>query len=229
MTYLFLLLFFVCVFGIFRPFKSVKRWQFGVAAFVSFILVGVTAPDPKTEANPPTKPNSVAASPAELATLEKKNAAQIAALKKQAEQLPASDVEGNLKLYKQLSELAPANTEFSQKVGQYESKISARARYSNYPEEALTIEDFDWNAGGFGSIMEISRLTVRNDAPFPIKDFELRCVHQGNSGTDMDRNTRTVFEIVPANGKKTVRDINMGFISSQVKTSRCEIESAVAI
>ncbi len=34
------------------------------------------------------------------------------------------------------------------------------------------------------------------------------------------------LEIVPANGKKTIRDINMGFIASQVATSNCEITGA---
>ena len=74
--------------------------------------------------------------------------------------------------------------------------------------------------------MIIDRLTVINDAPFPIKDFILHCVHQAHSGTDIDDNTRTIYEIVPANGKKTIRNINMGFIASQVATSNCEITGA---
>jgi hypothetical protein len=42
---LFVIIFFVLLFGVFKPFKGVKRWQFGLGAFVAFILVGVFAPD----------------------------------------------------------------------------------------------------------------------------------------------------------------------------------------
>lgn len=229
MSYVFLLLFFVCIFGVFRPFKGGKRWQFGLAAFVSFMLVGVTAPDPEKSRAAGASAARAKPSPAEAAEMEKKNAAQIERLKREVAQLPASDIEGNLRLYRQLSALAPANSEFTGKVGHYEARIAARAGYQDDPEKALTVEDFDWGTGGLGSVMVIKRLVVSNDAPFDIKDFTLRCVHQGNSGTDMDRNTRTIFEIVPANGKKTVREINMGFISSQAASSRCEITSAVKV
>jgi hypothetical protein len=221
----FMLLFFVCIYGLFRPFKGLKRWQFGVAAFVSFMLVGVTAPDKdKGKAGDPTPLPSL--TPSQAAVLEKSNANEIASLKRQAAGTPPSDAEANLKVYKRLSELAPANGSYSEQVTLYQSKIDARARYEDDPEKALTVDHFDWGTGGFGSIMIVKKLTVSNDAPFAIKDFTLKCVHQGHSGTDMDSNTRTLFEIVPANGKKTFRDVNMGFISSQVATSQCEITSA---
>lgn len=45
MSAVFALLFFAAVIGIFRPYiKGTKRWQFAIAAFASFILVGVFAP-----------------------------------------------------------------------------------------------------------------------------------------------------------------------------------------
>lgn len=225
MSYLFLLLFLVCIFGVFKPFQGLKRWHFGLAAFVSFFMIGVTAPSSDTSKSEgaTTKSNL---SPAEAAATEKKNVNEIAKLKNKVAQIPASDFDENLRIYKELVALAPSNPTFGAKVSEFEQKIAARSRYEDHPEEALTIKDFDWAKGGFGSIMEISRLKIRNDAPFAIKDLVLRCVHQGNSGTDMDRNTRTIFEIVPANDEKTIRGINMGFISSQAVTSECEITSA---
>lgn len=45
MTILFTLLFIAAVVGIFKPYVSnSKRWHFGLAAFVAFVLIGVSAP-----------------------------------------------------------------------------------------------------------------------------------------------------------------------------------------
>ncbi|MEA3036055.1 MAG: hypothetical protein QOH04_1820 [Sphingomonadales bacterium] len=99
-------------------------------------------------------------------------------------------------------------------------------RYRDDPKTALEVTDLDWSKGGFGAIMMVDA-TIKNHAAFPIKDFQLRCVHQGASGTDMDENTRTVYDIVPANGTRRIRDMNMGFMNSQVTSSRCEITGAV--
>lgn len=70
-------------------------------------------------------------------------------------------------------------------------------------------------------------MTVVNAASFAIKDFELTCTHQGTSGTEIDRNVRTVYEVVPANASKRIREINMGVIVSQASNSYCEITDAV--
>lgn len=226
MPFLFLLLFFVCIAGVIRPFKGLKRWHFGLAAFVSFIMVGVTAPKSEADKSIQTTSTNTELTPAEAAALEAKNAPQIARLKKEASKVAASDYDANFNIYKQLSTLAPLNVDYTRKASDFEEKITARFRYEDHPDEALTIQDFDWNKSGFGSIMEISRLKIRNDASFAVKDFTLRCVHQGNSGTDIDGNTRTLYEIVPANGAKTFRAINMGFISSQAATTNCSITSA---
>lgn len=69
MAYLFLIGFLVALYGVFRPFQSIpqaKRWHYGLAAFVSFMLVGMTAEPPegtgtaKSDTTPNAKP---AASP----------------------------------------------------------------------------------------------------------------------------------------------------------------------
>lgn len=71
--------------------------------------------------------------------------------------------------------------------------------------------------------------TFENKNPFAVKDLTVKCDHLAPSGTKIDSNTRTVFEIVPKNGKKTVRDVNMGFIHSQSAKSGCEITDLVII
>lgn len=67
MTYLFLILFLAAMVGVFRPFKFLpdsKRWQYGLAAFVCFMAVGITAPEPKATANIPESGAKKAEKPA---------------------------------------------------------------------------------------------------------------------------------------------------------------------
>lgn len=225
---LFFVAFLVCIVGLIRPFAKLKRKHYGWGAAGAFVLMALTAPSTENSTETASTSPDATISAADAQQLEKKNAAEIAKLKQEVTSVPSSDVDENLRIYTRLLDLAPANSDFATKKAEYEAKIAARARYADNPEEALEITDFDWSKGGFGSIMIIDRLSVRNDAPFPIKDFVVKCVHQGPSGTEMDRNSRRVYEIIPAGKTKTVRELNMGFIHSQAATSRCEITGAEA-
>lgn len=219
--------FLACIVGLIRPFSKLKRKHFGWGALFAFGLMMITAPPPEENATSDDR-TQTSLSPTEARALEEKNASEIAILVKQVASVPSANIDENLRIYARLAELDPGNLEFSRKKAEYQAKFDARARYSDNPEEALEIVDFDWSKGGFGSIMMIDRMTVRNDAPFAIKDFVVKCIHQGPSGTDMDRNTRTVYDVIPAGDSKTVREINLGFIHSQATTTRCEISDAVA-
>lgn len=68
--------------------------------------------------------------------------------------------------------------------------------------------------------------TIENKNAFPVKDVEITCHHYANSGTEIDSNTRTVYEIVPAKGSKRINGFAMGFIHSQAAKSACGTVSA---
>lgn len=54
MAYIFLIVFLAAMVGVFRPYKFLpdsKRWQYGLAAFLCFMAVGITAPEPKATAD----------------------------------------------------------------------------------------------------------------------------------------------------------------------------------
>ena len=87
---------------------------------------------------------------------------------------------------------------------------------------SLTSLDFNWRKEGFGNIMEAD-FTVKNGSNWDIKDFEITCHHFSNSGTEIDRNTRIVYDIVKANSTKKFKNFNMGFIHSQAVKSSCSI------
>lgn len=86
----------------------------------------------------------------------------------------------------------------------------------------VSIADWSWSKGGFDAVM-IADFTFRNDNPFPVKDLTVRCIHSAPSGTEIDRNTRVIYEIVPAHGTKLVPHFSMGFIASQATSSRCSV------
>jgi hypothetical protein len=96
------------------------------------------------------------------------------------------------------------------------------------PERYVELANFTWSKGGFGSVME-ANFVIRNPLEFGVKDIEITCVHAAPSGTEIDRNSRTIYEVFPAKSTKRIDDVNMGFIHSQARRSRCRIVNATAM
>src|SRR6266481_4898064 len=55
--------------------------------------------------------------------------------------------------------------------------------------------DFKWRTKGFGNIMEAD-FTIKNNSNYNIKDLEIRCRHSAKSGTEIDSNTRTIYDVI---------------------------------
>lgn len=92
---------------------------------------------------------------------------------------------------------------------------------------ALEIVDWKWSKEkGFGNVMEAT-FKIRNKGAVDVKDIEIECVHTAPSGTVIDSNKRTIFEIIKAGETREFKDFNMGFIHSQVKSSSARIKDAV--
>lgn len=83
-----------------------------------------------------------------------------------------------------------------------------------------------WNKTGFGSIMEID-VTITNMNDRSIKDIEIECKHSAPSGTVIDSNSKTLYEVIGPNAIRRFRNFNMGFIHSQAERSGCEIKDFV--
>lgn len=88
---------------------------------------------------------------------------------------------------------------------------------------ATELRDFSWSKTAGGSLMKAD-FTIRNNGATAIKDIEITCDHQGPSGTKIDSNTRTIFEIVPAGKTRTFKSFDMGFIHSQAVSTSCRIK-----
>jgi len=87
--------------------------------------------------------------------------------------------------------------------------------------------DFSWDKAGFDNVMEAD-FTIKNNSKYQIKDIEIECTHIAKSGTRIDSNSRTIYDVIPANSSKRFEDFNMGFIHSQADASACKIVGLIA-
>ncbi len=87
---------------------------------------------------------------------------------------------------------------------------------------------YSWSKSGFGSIMS-ANFTLKNPTGIAFKDFEITCKHTAPSGTEIDSNVRTIYEMVGANSTWNKQGFNMGFIHSQASRSSCSITNLVPL
>ncbi len=93
--------------------------------------------------------------------------------------------------------------------------------------DSLTLT-YTWSKEGFGNVMT-GNFTVNNKSVYAVKDIEVTCDHFAKSGTRIDRNVRTIYDVVKAKSKKTFSDFNMGFIHDQAATSSRTITDATLL
>lgn len=89
--------------------------------------------------------------------------------------------------------------------------------------QSTTITKFHGFKDETGVILH-ENLTIKNDGPVAVKDITIKCNNIAPSGTVIDSNERTIYEVVPARKTRTFRDFNMGFINPQSSASSCEIK-----
>ena len=86
--------------------------------------------------------------------------------------------------------------------------------------------DFTWGKSAFGNVME-ANFTITNKGAADLKDFEITCTHFAKSGTEIDSNKRTIYDVVKAGQTRRFPNFNMGFIHDQANTSTCRITDVV--
>jgi len=105
--------------------------------------------------------------------------------------------------------------------GLLQAKIAAEDKVSR-PHRYVTIDKFSWSRDGFGTVM-MAKFTIKNSLGLPVKDIEMTCKHSAPSGTEIDSNTRTIYDRIEANATKHVSQFNMGFVNSRATRSGCEV------
>jgi hypothetical protein len=153
---------------------------------------------------------------------EQERAARIAGLDAKAQSIPASELEDNLRLYQELQDLDPTNDRYKQKVAYYQDKINKTQDMASHPERYVRLKAFSWRKEAFGNVMEAD-FTIENMLSVNVKDIEIVCTHSAPSGTVIDSNTRTIYDLIGAGKTRVFRNFNMGFIHSQANRSSCEV------
>lgn len=122
----------------------------------------------------------------------------------------------------------------SEKDGGYElyrALASGKLEDERNPKGALLRDvklDFTWSKDELGAIM-IANFTIHNPTQYRFKDFEIKCTHFAPSGTVIDSNTRTLYEVIRSNSTSIFKQFNMGFINSQAAQSSCKITDLVVL
>lgn len=101
----------------------------------------------------------------------------------------------------------------------------ARSEATRNPATAMSVKNFSWKKGGFGSVA-IMDLTIANENNFAIKDVTVRCRLFASSGTELSTVVGTIYQIIQPKSTKTFADVNMGLIHSQSSRSNCGVETA---
>jgi hypothetical protein len=78
---------------------------------------------------------------------------------------------------------------------------------------------------GYG-VANVADITVHNDNPFAVKDITVLCTMFGRSGTAIQRQTKTIYDVVPAKGTRTFKRITLGIYSEQSDRGGCKVISS---
>ncbi|HEY3874038.1 MAG TPA: hypothetical protein VGM92_01045 [Candidatus Kapabacteria bacterium] len=94
--------------------------------------------------------------------------------------------------------------------------------------KTTTIAKYHGHKDDSGMIL-YETFTIRNNGDAAVKDLTIKCDNGAPSGTVIDSNTRTIYQIVPAHKSRTFSNFNMGFIHPQATSSGCEIEDLALV
>ena len=82
--------------------------------------------------------------------------------------------------------------------------------------------DYTIGKAGFGNILQ-GNFTVTNSNKFPVKDIVIRCKNYAKSGTHLNNDEQTIYQVIPKSGKKTFNNVEVGLINPQSDSSSCAI------
>jgi hypothetical protein len=80
--------------------------------------------------------------------------------------------------------------------------------------------------GRYDGKLTLVSFDLENGSYLDLKDPEVACEMKGQSGTSIKRVTKVFYEVLPAEGKRSFSDIEMGSIPDQVAYFTCDVSSA---
>jgi hypothetical protein len=92
--------------------------------------------------------------------------------------------------------------------------------------QQVTLEGFSWSKGGFGWVMLLEKLVIKNSGTYPAKDFLITCMLSAPNGKAVDVVAKRLYETVPAGLERSFDQLNMGFVHEQAARASCQIADA---
>lgn len=157
---------------------------------------------------------------------------EIKALKAKLAKLEPDAIAHALELTTRLAELeggkvyATKIAVLRQRLDEQRARMQQLVEQRSNPHRFVKMADYEWRIDGFGTVM-IADFKIKNGLPWAVKDITVTCHHSGESGTQLDSNTRTIYQRIEASKTKWIKNFNMGFINHQAARSGCYITSAV--
>ncbi len=99
---------------------------------------------------------------------------------------------------------------------------SAQGYIHKLEMDRVKVVDFAWTKDESGSFI-VASFTIKNQSATDVKDIQITCHHYAPSGTEIDSNVQTIYEIIPSGHVLTVRNFNMGLIHAQAVRSAAEV------
>lgn len=152
-------------------------------------------------------------------------AEQIASLAAEEAKLPKDRLDDRVSLLQRLVALSDEDSPYQAKLDKALAEQALADKIRERPEECFELVRYKGTKGGFGNVL-LMDLTIRNYGLSHLKDFVVHCEHSGPSGTVMDSNTLTLYQMVEAGQTRRFREINMGLMNPQATRTNCRIDSA---
>jgi len=93
------------------------------------------------------------------------------------------------------------------------------------PEHTAEIVNFTWRRGGFGTVVILSQITIKNLGADELKDFRIVCNMTAPSGTAVGTASTRLYEVLKPGQTRTFRDVNLGAVHSQATGGACHLKA----
>lgn len=126
----------------------------------------------------------------------------------------------------------------TEELEQQKLKEEADAEEARILEEERLLEDMADNPQRYIEVISnerelwwfdsvgIHNITLKNNSKIDYKDFVINATYYSASETKLSTATQTIYEIIPAWGTKTFKEIKFWYINSQSKSSNIKVSAA---
>jgi hypothetical protein len=92
------------------------------------------------------------------------------------------------------------------------------------PRTAMNVVKVDWRRDGFG-YTAVADVSVRNNNSYSVRVDRISCRFRGPDGA-MEDHAQGVYDIVQPRTERTIRNVSLGFVSSEAKGIDCSVAGA---